>query len=180
MGIRVTFRRLIHATGGVPLLYLLTVVLLYVRSSVWHLLPCLWTALVSLVVVVVTARGVLEVTRMRRRAWLDYYFLHEGTLHRVLRGGLLMQTLSVALATGLAFVVLAQAPVWTSWHWSVLALSGFVLFPIQERVWGRSAMKSLGKSPTNIDSRSIGGWPSWKKRCTTRPLASMTQASSMF
>ena len=137
MGIRATSKQLGQKIGGVPLLYLLTVMLLYVWSSVWHLLPCLWTGLVSLVVVVVTANGLLEVTRMRRRAWLDYYFLQEGTLHRVLRGGVLMQTLSVALATGLAFIVLAQAPMWNSGHWAVLALSALVLFPIQRHLESR-------------------------------------------
>lgn len=134
MGIRAKSRQLSYATGGVPLLYFLTVVLLYVWSNVWHLLPCLWTGLVSLVVVVVIAGGLLEVTRMRRRAWLDYYFLHHGTLYRFLRGGLLMQTLSVILATGLGLIVLAQAPILTSWHWAVLALSALALFPLQRHL----------------------------------------------
>ena len=134
VGIRARAKQLGHTIRGVPLLYSLTVVLLYVWSSVWYLLPCLWTGLVSLVVVVVIARGILEVARMRRRAWLDYYLHREGTLYRVLRGGVLMQTLSVALATGLAFIVLAQAPMWTTWHWAVLALSALVLFPIQRHL----------------------------------------------
>lgn len=131
------YTQLRHALGDVGVLYLLAALLLYVWSLAWQLLPCLWIGVVSLVVVVVTSGGVFEVARMRRRAWLDFYLRDEGGLYRVLRGGVLMQTVSVALGTFLAFIVLAQAPLWNGWHWMVLFCGAFVLFPIQRQVEAR-------------------------------------------
>ena len=130
-------RQLGHAIGYVGSLHLLAVVLLYFWSRAWHFLPCLWMSVVSIVVVVVISGGLLEVARMRRRAWLDYYFREDGIVYRVFRGGVLMQAVAVALGTGLAVIVLSQAPLWTGWHWVVLISGAFVLFPIQRHVEAR-------------------------------------------
>ena len=100
----------------------------------WH---CAFVGLIILCLVVVLAGGLLETSRMRRRAWLSQYFLEDGRVYRLLRGGVVMQSLAVVIATVSVTVLFAQAPHWTLWHWVVLIGNAVFLAGIQQYLEAR-------------------------------------------
>ena len=85
-----------------------------------------------LCLVVVLAGGLLESSRMRRHAWLSQYFRERGRVYQFLRGGIVMQSLAVLIATVFVIVLLAQAPLWTGWHWAALIGNAICLAAIQQ------------------------------------------------
>lgn len=93
--------------------------------------PCAAVGSVMLCLVVLIAGGLLETSRMRRRAWLSQYFTESGHVYRLLRGGVLMQILAVVVATALVIVLLAQSALWTGWHWVALVANALGLAAIQ-------------------------------------------------
>ena len=99
--------------------------------------PCALIALVMLCLIIVLAGGLLETSRMRRQAWLTQYFVEEGRVYRLLRGGVVMRIVAVGLATVSVTVLLAQAPLWTGWHWVALVGSAICVAAIQQSLEAR-------------------------------------------
>ncbi len=67
--------------------------------------------------------GSHEAALLRRRAWLNQYLLEKSRYHRMLRGGVLLFTWNLAVATLLALFMLIKLSLLSPWLWGVMLIN---------------------------------------------------------